>query len=85
MMSDWNGNPRVVVITGASAGVGRATVRAFARRGDHIGLLARGCDGTPFKVWIRVESPSGPSSCGEKMGKPDVSPLIWAIMPEIRT
>lgn len=32
----------VVVITGASAGVGRATVRAFAQRGARIGLLARG-------------------------------------------
>jgi NAD(P)-dependent dehydrogenase (short-subunit alcohol dehydrogenase family) len=32
----------VVVITGASAGVGRATTRAFARRGACIGLLARG-------------------------------------------
>ncbi|HKI02680.1 MAG TPA: SDR family oxidoreductase [Thermoanaerobaculia bacterium] len=31
----------VVVITGASAGVGRATVRAFADRGAHIGLVAR--------------------------------------------
>src|SRR3954469_19620140 len=38
-------NPRVVVITGASAGVGRATVRAFAARGAHIGLIARGRDG----------------------------------------
>lgn len=37
--------PDVVVITGASAGVGRATVRAFAERGAHIGLLARGEDG----------------------------------------
>ena len=36
--------PRVVVITGASAGVGRATARAFARRGAKIGLLARGLD-----------------------------------------
>jgi NAD(P)-dependent dehydrogenase (short-subunit alcohol dehydrogenase family) len=35
----------VVVITGASAGVGRATVRAFARRGARLGLLARGRDG----------------------------------------
>ena len=33
---------QVVVITGASAGVGRATARAFARRGDSVGLLARG-------------------------------------------
>jgi NAD(P)-dependent dehydrogenase (short-subunit alcohol dehydrogenase family) len=36
---------RVVVITGASAGVGRATTQAFARQGARIGLLARGRDG----------------------------------------
>lgn len=35
----------VVVITGASAGIGRATVRRFAREGARIGLLARGVDG----------------------------------------
>ena len=35
-------NSRVVVITGASAGVGRATVQAFAREGARIGLIARG-------------------------------------------
>jgi len=34
--------PDVVVITGASAGVGRATAREFAKRGASIGLLARG-------------------------------------------
>lgn len=33
---------QVVVITGASAGVGRATAIAFAKRGARIGLLARG-------------------------------------------
>lgn len=33
---------RVVVITGASAGVGRAAARAFAREGCRLGLLARG-------------------------------------------
>src|SRR5438105_1712893 len=38
-------NHEVVVITGASAGVGRATVREFARHGAHIGLVARGRDG----------------------------------------
>jgi short-subunit dehydrogenase len=37
--------PEVVVITGASAGVGRAIVREFARHGAHIGLLARGREG----------------------------------------
>jgi NAD(P)-dependent dehydrogenase (short-subunit alcohol dehydrogenase family) len=36
---------QVVVITGASAGVGRAAVREFARHGARIGLLARGTDG----------------------------------------
>jgi short-subunit dehydrogenase len=35
----------VVVITGASAGLGRATVQEFARHGAHIGLVARGKDG----------------------------------------
>jgi NAD(P)-dependent dehydrogenase (short-subunit alcohol dehydrogenase family) len=35
----------VVVITGASAGVGRATARAFADRGARIALLARGMQG----------------------------------------
>jgi len=36
---------KIVVVTGASAGVGRATVRAFARQGADVGLLARGVDG----------------------------------------
>ncbi len=36
--------PGVVVVTGARAGVGRATVQAFARRGARIGLIARGRD-----------------------------------------
>ena len=35
---------KVVVITGASAGLGRAVAREYARRGARIGLLARGID-----------------------------------------
>jgi len=37
--------PEVVVVTGASAGVGRATARAFAEEGASVGLLARGGEG----------------------------------------
>jgi NAD(P)-dependent dehydrogenase (short-subunit alcohol dehydrogenase family) len=33
---------RVVVVTGASAGVGRAIAQAFGKRGDSVALLARG-------------------------------------------
>ncbi|MEV1329417.1 SDR family oxidoreductase [Micromonospora costi] len=36
---------RVAVVTGASAGVGRATVRLLARRGTAVALLARGSTG----------------------------------------
>jgi short-subunit dehydrogenase len=35
----------IVVITGASAGVGRATAHAFAAQGAQIGLIARGTQG----------------------------------------
>ncbi|MFL5883658.1 MAG: SDR family oxidoreductase [Thermoleophilaceae bacterium] len=35
----------VVVVTGASAGIGRAVARAFAAEGAAVGLLARGQDG----------------------------------------
>jgi len=40
-----NDASEVVVITGASAGVGRATVQKFAKKGAHLALLARGWDG----------------------------------------
>ena len=36
---------RTVVLTGASAGVGRATAREFGRRGDRVALLARNREG----------------------------------------
>ncbi len=37
--------PQTVVVTGASAGVGRAVARAFGARGANVALLARGEDG----------------------------------------
>jgi NAD(P)-dependent dehydrogenase (short-subunit alcohol dehydrogenase family) len=36
---------KVVVVTGASAGVGRAAAKAFGARGDRVALLARGAEG----------------------------------------
>jgi NADP-dependent 3-hydroxy acid dehydrogenase YdfG len=51
---------RVVVITGASAGVGRATARALAARGARVGLLARGEDGLEA---ARAEVEAAGSGC----------------------
>ncbi|MGH6829491.1 MAG: SDR family NAD(P)-dependent oxidoreductase [Rhizomicrobium sp.] len=36
-----NGSPRVVVITGAGAGVGRACALRFAKGGASLGLISR--------------------------------------------
>ena len=44
-MPQPNGRPEIVVVTGASAGVGRAVAREFGKHGAYVGLLARGEDG----------------------------------------
>ena len=41
-MTNGTQGSRVVVVTGASGGIGRATAEAFGRRGDKVALLARG-------------------------------------------
>ncbi len=38
-------HPQVVVVTGATGGIGRATAVAFAARGAKVALLARGAAG----------------------------------------
>src|SRR4051794_26265333 len=43
-MNNTNGKPRVIVVTGASGGVGRAVVRRLGQQRAKIGLLARGRD-----------------------------------------
>ena len=49
---------RVVVVTGASAGVGRASAEMFARRGDRVALLARGQAGLDGAV-AAIEAAGG--------------------------
>ncbi|MCA1740072.1 MAG: SDR family oxidoreductase [Actinobacteria bacterium] len=44
-MNTQDGRSEVVVVTGASAGIGRATARAFGEHGASVGLLARNEDG----------------------------------------
>ncbi len=39
-----NGRPEVVVVTGSSAGIGRAIARKFGRHAARVGLVARGKD-----------------------------------------
>jgi len=51
---------RTVIITGASAGVGRAIAERFAREGDRVGLIAR--DETALKDVQRELQASGASA-----------------------
>ena len=60
----------VVAITGASAGVGRATARRFAADGAAVALVARGQDGLAGAA-ADVESLGGPMEIPIDVADPD--------------
>jgi short-subunit dehydrogenase len=82
--------PETVVITGASAGIGRATAHAFAAQGAHIGLIARGSkalEGTAAEVErdggkalplpVDVADPNAVEGAAERVER-DFGPIdIW--------
>ena len=60
--------PRIVVVTGASAGLGRAITHEFARQGDSVALLAR--DTTRLKEAVEdVERMGGRCSPSRRMSR----------------
>jgi NAD(P)-dependent dehydrogenase (short-subunit alcohol dehydrogenase family) len=79
-----------VVITGASAGIGRACARAFGARGDRVALLARGrtgleaaardvreAGGTPLIVQADVADPDQVERAAEQ-AESELGPLdVW--------
>ena len=81
---------RVVVITGASAGVGRATARAFAARGDRVALIARGraglaatarevadVGGTPLQLALDVADAEAVEAAAER-AESELGPIdVW--------
>ncbi|MET9312463.1 SDR family oxidoreductase [Kribbella sp. NPDC003505] len=81
---------QVVVVTGASAGVGRATAIAFARRGAKVALLARGetglqaaardvteAGGTPLPIAVDVSDAARVEAAADQVEK-ELGPIdVW--------
>jgi NAD(P)-dependent dehydrogenase (short-subunit alcohol dehydrogenase family) len=82
--------PQTVVITGASAGVGRALAQLYARRGDRVALLARGLDGlegarrdvaalggTPLVIPVDVADPEAVEAAAARV-ETELGPIdVW--------
>lgn len=89
-MSTVSAHDRVVVVTGASGGVGRATARAFAHRGAKLALLARGekgldaaaeevraAGGTPLPIPVDVADPHAVDAAADRVER-ELGPLdVW--------
>jgi NAD(P)-dependent dehydrogenase (short-subunit alcohol dehydrogenase family) len=81
---------QVVVVTGASGGIGRATAVAFARRGDKVALLARGevglqaaaddvraAGGTPLVVPVDVADADAVEAAADRV-ETELGPIdVW--------
>jgi short-subunit dehydrogenase len=81
---------RTSVVTGASAGIGRAVVRKLAERGDAVALLARGVDGlegaaedvrraggTPLPIEVDVADFAAVDEAAERVEK-ELGPIeLW--------
>jgi NAD(P)-dependent dehydrogenase (short-subunit alcohol dehydrogenase family) len=82
--------PQTVVITGASAGIARATARLYGRRGANVALLARGKagleaaaadvrdnGGTPLVIPVDVAEPEQVDAAAEQV-EAELGPIdVW--------
>ena len=89
-MSRTSPGPQVVVVTGASAGIGRATAVAFAARGAKVALLARGrtgleaaaedvrrAGGTPLVLPLDVADAAAVEAAAERV-EAELGPIdVW--------